>query len=431
MAFDPNTAVLDTPAQNKERALTFDPSTAVLDEAPSSNKPFLPKRQATEEVISQRPDSVSMLKESMKPPSNLSDLLSLFTMNPVQRMVSMAPAAATALTIPFQRGEATVAAPALEMQAGNFNLSDLARAAGQGLSGQRPAQLGDLIRTTGFGGKLNEPLSSLTGLLAQSGLVGGAMKAGQKVAPIMQKTVSDITNKISQIPNFPKQSISRIRDYAGNKVLAIRSGAKQYWGQEINAYGKTIDSMASNPSNMQGGPLMESMTKTMVDRNLYDPINEKWVRPLNKVDAQFVRSYSALGRRVQSGEKLTLGEIIKEYQNIKNSAPIDSPLGRDARNMANSLINSIKDQIDIPAFKQANARYTEFRNNFDQIDKMIDVWGNPFQTGRAEKFLTRRLGETAESRKTAQAITQKTGQTLKWAKALSALQRLPGVKWIR
>ena len=38
MAFDPSTAVLDTPAQNEERALTFDPSTAVLDESPQEKR---------------------------------------------------------------------------------------------------------------------------------------------------------------------------------------------------------------------------------------------------------------------------------------------------------------------------------------------------------------------------------------------------------
>lgn len=403
-------------------------------EAPSTNKPFLPKRQQVQEEIARRPGSIRTVVSSM-PKMNLATLLDLVTKGPMGAMTSFAPPAFAAAAVPFQRVESAVAAPALEAQSGNLNFMDLLRASGRGLIGKDQAQLGDVIRTTGFGGKANEVLAGTTGLLGAGalgvGMAKGASALAPKVAPIATKAVADLTNKISKMPNFPKQAIGRIRDYAGNKTLAIRSGAKQYWGREIKAYGQAIDDMASNPLDMQGGPLMEGMTKTMVERRLYDPVNEKWVRPLNQVDAQLVKSYSVLGRKVQSGKKLTLGEIVREYQNIKNSASIGTPLGRDARNTANSLINAIKDQIDIPTFKQANARYAEFRNNFDQIDKVVDVWGNPLQTGRAEKFLTRRLGETAETRKTAQAITQKTGQTLKWAKVLSSLQRLPGMKWIR
>jgi hypothetical protein len=151
-----------------------------------SNQPFLPKRQSVEEAISRRPDSVEMLKERIKPPSNLSELLNFLTMNPIQRTISAAQTGATALAVPFQRGEAAVAAPALEAQAGNFNLFDLARAAGQGLTGQRPAQLGDLIRTTGFGGRLNEPLAAISGLGGMSALTGGAIRAGQKMAPVVK-----------------------------------------------------------------------------------------------------------------------------------------------------------------------------------------------------------------------------------------------------
>jgi len=247
---------------------------------------------------------------------------------------------------------------------------------------------------------------------------------------VISRGIQNIINQLENIPNFSKQSISHVRDYAGNKVLAIRGAAKQYWKQEVNAYGEAIDELAGNKTAITGEPLMEKMTQEMINRGLYDPINDKWVTPLNKVDSQFLKSYTQLARQFTQTGKLNIGDVVKEYQNIKNSAPIGSSLGREAYNSAYSLINTIKDQIDIDIFKTANARYTDFRNNFDQIDRLVNVWGEPLRTGTAEKFLTHRLGETAEARRTAQMITKKTGQTLRWAKALSALRRFPGMKWI-
>ena len=43
----------------------------------------------------------------------------------------------------------------------------------------------------------------------------------------------------------------------------------------------------------------------------------------------------------------------------------------------------------------------------------MDVWGSPTKTARGENFLTKGINKTAEARKTAQIIEQKTGQSLK------------------
>ena len=235
----------------------------------------------------------------------------------------------------------------------------------------------------------------------------------------------------SKRAEFKKIGISKIRDYAGNKVTKIRKGAKDYWKKEVNAYGKSIEQLTTDEQPVDLNPLMERMTKLMIERNLYDPVNEKWLTPVNKVDGQLYKSYEALSRLFVKQGNAPAGEIIKEWRNIRDSASIDTPLGREAKFLANNMLDSISPQIKSDVFKNANIRYTKFRNNFDLIDKRINVWGRPLETGKGEKFLVGgELGRTKEARETARLIERELGQKLTRAKIESAIRRFPFLKWI-
>jgi len=410
----------------------------VVWDKPILKESTLPNKEIVESRIASRENPYETLKEELTYIPNLKE-------HPIKGMVDLALKPYVTLpkiaAIPVKGAEAALANYGMAIQRGEPDTNIRTQEFMKGLTGEKIGEFGDIIRTTGFGGKLNEPLAVGTGLLTSYGLYNLASKGS--IAPALkgknpiqiqrqaQKELSDTFNFIKNIPEFSKQAISKIRDYAGNKVDAIRQGSKTYWRQEVDAYGKSIESLSQHKQDIKLSPLMENMTKQMIDRGLYDPINEKWVTPLNKVDAQFVKSYTSLARNFTKTGKANISDIIREYQNIKNAVPLDSSRIRDARTLANSLIHSIGDQININTFKEANTRYATFRNNFDQIDRMVGVWENPLKTGSAEKFLTRRLGETREARKTAQIITEKTGQTLKGAKVLSAIQRVPGVKWLK
>lgn len=288
---------------------------------------------------------------------------------------------------------------------------------------------------TGLAGDIESmaeaPVSWAGGALAKPiGMAGKAIagtKAGQTIGGALNTPIQQVPGKVGKaVSDIPK----RILDYAGNKVSATRSGMKDYWKREVEAYGKTIESLGDNVNQVEATPLIENFTQKMVERKLYDPLSEKWVKPLNKVDTQLLKSYSSLAREWQNTGKLKVGNIVKEYQAIKNSAPVESSFGREARNLANEMIQSIKDQINIPIFKKANERYAHFRTNFDAIDGKIDVWGNALKTGRGERFLTSELLKTKESRTIANKITEVTGQKLKGARTLSAVKLFPGAKAI-
>lgn len=252
-------------------------------------------------------------------------------------------------------------------------------------------------------------------------------KGGKDIADKASKTV---IKSVKNLPDNVNSIVAPIRDYTGNKVGAIREGAKKYWKDEVKAYGDSIDSLANNATDVPSSDLMQKLTKTMVDRKLYDPLQKQWVQPLNSVDSQLVKSYKTLAREIDNKGNINTSKVIKEYQNIRDSVPIDSTIGREARIVAKDVIEGIKNHIKVDDFKKANDRYRDFRNNFDAIDKKIDVWGNPLETGKGERFLTNGLSSSKESRLIGKAIEKKTGQSLKGAKTLSTIRNLPVAKWI-
>lgn len=259
--------------------------------------------------------------------------------------------------------------------------------------------------------------------------LGPAVETGLLTLPLTAKPALKLAGKITKPAlKLPMKAISKVRDYAGNKIEAIRPAMKSVYKKEMNAYGEAISSMAKNPKDIDAFPLLEKTTQKMVERNLYDPLNSKWVKPLNRVDSQFVKSYETIFRKYKSNKKVAIGDVVSEYQKIRDSAPIDTSMGRDARKLASDFIHNLGDQIDDDVFKAANSRYAKFKNEFDAIDKSIDIWGSNIETGKGEKFLTRGIGETRESRRIGQTITKRTGQTLKGAKLLSTLKNLPIIR---
>lgn len=376
--------------------------------------PFLPNRSRVQEDLRTRPDSVKILEEEM---ANKYNPLK----NPIKAGLQPIVSGLKLAAIPFQRVESAVANPALEIQAGN--LRSIPSEIFAGLSGRKTGQLGDIIRTTGvgedvklpkmLGGNVNEMLSGTTGLLASVPLAAGTTKL-----------LSGAIKTISKIPVKTSGAISKVRDYSGNKVGVIKERAKVFWRNNVDDYGKAIESLGGNKQQIDGAPLMEKITQMMVERNLYDNNTGKWLTPLNQVDRQLVKSYETLFREWNKTGKLPVDQVVREWRIIKNSGDIAKPIGRVARSTANDIFKSISDQIDTDIIKKANVKYADFRNKFDLLDKQFDIWGNPLETAKGERFLMKNLGSSKEARTTARLIGKELKVPVKAAKVSSAVNRL-------
>lgn len=158
--------------------------------------PFLPHAKKIESQAYSRPDSIKTLQNeiSYTPKNNREAIL-----KPAVTLGKMA-------AIPFQRTEAAVANAGLEVQKGEHNPGKILSSAWEGISGKKQGQLGDLVRTTGFGenipmlgfGNVNEGLSAVTGLAGSAGVASGAematkglAKGASKLAPRLAESAEN------------------------------------------------------------------------------------------------------------------------------------------------------------------------------------------------------------------------------------------------
>lgn len=168
---DADIAKFDSQQAPQASKTLSDADIAAFDKQGKSNPAFLPNENKVQSEEFQRPDSVSSMEKNYS------------TGHPILGTLS-------ALSIPFQRAESTVANTALEAQKGNTNIHDYLSAAGRGLSGDQQGELGDLIRTTGFGGPANEAIARVTGLLGAMPIWNGVGGAASKVVGGVAKTVN-------------------------------------------------------------------------------------------------------------------------------------------------------------------------------------------------------------------------------------------------
>lgn len=364
------------------------PEGFVLDSEPSNSsrtsQPFLPQRQSVEEAISRRPDAVEILKERIKPPSNLSDLLNFLTMNPIQRTISAAQTGATALAVPFQRGEAAVAAPALEAQAGNFNLSDLARAAGQGLIGQRPAQLGDLIRTTGFGGRLNEPIAGVTGLLGAGALGAGMTKGASALAPKVAPLATKAGQAVGKVAGAPIRFVKNIaRRSAANYITDdVAPQAHAIYKDSVNKFTPQIQQFARRELKVPETAI-KTISKNSVDDvmataekygNSTDPIYQK-------LDQGFVNKENFADKVYQAAM-----DSAPEGRNI-NIRPAIEESGRRLKSLGLITENGNLTQLGRSEISRDTVygKLLDFYKSADAISGVKNLQGKPLTQGQMIK----------------------------------------------
>ncbi len=208
--------------------------TTTKEQPKSQNQSFLPNANRVENLISQRQDPwKSLIDELNYNPNPLQ--------HPIDSLMKIPTTALKLLGVPWGRGESALASAGLAAQKGEGGniLTEMLK----GASGKRQAQLGDIVRTTGFGGGANELISSLTGMGAMAGvgefLTTGKMgllgkgktfrqvgsEAGQELGA-MGNAIKGLAKKGIQVSQNAIETIKNIPDklFRGglNKVEALR-----------------------------------------------------------------------------------------------------------------------------------------------------------------------------------------------------------------
>lgn len=394
--------------------------------------PFLPGRAKVQEQIAQRPSALQTLGKELATQWNPAE-------HPVKFLLKPAVTALKVANVPFQALESAVANPALELQAGKPERIPLE--AIKGLLGMKSGQLGDIIRTTGFGSKVNVPTGISKGLTPITATANELLAAGAgglaalPLANMAGKALVKSAQGVANIPTNVGRKVSGIRDYPANKVNAIRKGFwNNYAPKEYKAYADGVENLGNvNAGSIQGDLAIQNLEKRLLDKGLMatDGTLQKGFTP---ADNKLIKAYQNISKKwaeSKTGE-LPVKDVIDEWKIIRGKYT-GKPNPTQVRDIqaANDFFDSISDQINIKEFSKVKARYREFKNNQQLIHEAIDLYAPEMKTARGERFLTKGgLSETTQGRKTAGLITKKSGQTLKGAKALTKVGQLNPLRLI-
>lgn len=389
---------------------------------PNSADKILPNKEKVQQDISERKNPIDSLREEVNTP---------YSGNLLQRAIKAGITGLKTIGTAWTLGEAAIANPAMEMQKGNFNPNDLGTEFIKGATGQKVGELGDLIRTTGVGGEANEPLSKIIGLFGSLGIADIATKG--KLVSEVNKTKS-VT--IKPLKDITTRTISKTRDYAANKVNAIRGAFwDEYAPKEWEKYGQAIENLAKEGSGeIDGVSFVLNLEKKLAERGLISPEGDI-LKAFNTADTKLLKSYEAVKAKLKLNPKATLTtrELVDEYKNLRGQfAKKPTALQRNNIQAANDFFNSAADQINSESFAKAKIDYRSFKENQQMIDEAIGLYEPSMKTAKGEKWLMEGgTGFTTQGRKTAKMITEKTGQTLKGSKLKTGLLRVNPLQYIK
>lgn len=131
-------------------------------ESVSGIDPFLPNKERVEELITKRDNPIDALRQEFSIPLSGRSL---------EQTAQIGARGIQTIGAGLQLAEGGVANVGLALQEGTFNPKTLLHEFIGGVTGEKPGELGDLIRTTGFAGPANEALANIVGF---SGLVGSS-----------------------------------------------------------------------------------------------------------------------------------------------------------------------------------------------------------------------------------------------------------------
>lgn len=279
---------------------------------------------------------------------------------------------------------------------------------------------------------------------AASGAISGALVSPKDGSDIKARTGQAIGGGIvggvipaagAAIKGIPKV-IKNVRDYPANKVNSIRESFwNNYAPKEWKAYGKAIENLSKEGDGaVDGSKFIQNLEKNLFDRGILNS-EGKIQKAFTPADSKLIRSYEKFYKKFAESKdgRISTRDIVDEYKNIKGSHVIKKSLSkRNDIQAANDFFNSASDQIDNKLFNTAKLRYRNFKENQQLIDESIDLYSPNMKTSKGEKFLTEGgMSSTAQGRKTAQMITDKTKVGLKGAKVITNINKVNPLNWIK
>ena len=354
------------------------PEGFVLDEPITEKKPktsFLPRLAQVEEKIAARRNPFQALLEegrkSVDPQKYgwLSTLLQPFVFG------------LKALDIPRRTIESPTASAGLAMQRGELFTPQAMQEVGRGIIGTREAELGDIVRTTGFGGVLNEPLSATTGMLALAGLM-----RPKKTIESAKRLAKEPITMAKEAVGEDKGGVQAVRQKVFRKGLdtketrfaeKVRTSVYDAKHDAVEKFGQDIDNLAkANPN------------REVSLRNTVDRLKTEW----NDLTPEAQRVFSKVPKfkEMLTNPDLANNISLRDTQEIINyfNTKVPKTIKYQHLDILDTLDDIRTAQLDaFPEMEQARASYAQVKQNFDIIKNKVKVgqtlknvaknWGDP------------------------------------------------------
>lgn len=377
---------------------------------PSVREAVLPKLRETEEKIVSRRDPVEVLQEELQTPF-------AGIQHPLATLMKPAVTALKTVAVPIGRLEAALAGGGLAAQRGEFSqiLPDML----QGVTGQKQAQLGDIVRTTGMGGGLNEPLAALTGFGGMAGVMniatsGRLSKAAtlknDKVAGNVINSLIKPSHKEFMFGKNPGQAVAK----EGLMATSLEGLAGKVSGR-IDEIKKVISVIRSTTENINKSVNLSNIRQPLV--NLL-----KQLKRTPKTNAQEIAgvgdAIDDITNLITEIDKVGLNRVsVSQAYQIKDAISKmqkwnrESSLGTYLNKGLKQTYNKIDDAIDIviPELKELNSRMSNLisagqaiahrveilskQEGFPTLMKLLDLPFMAFKTVGAKTLLGRLLAK--------------------------------------
>lgn len=214
-------------------------------------------------------------------------------------------------------------------------------------------------------------------------------------------------------------------NYAGQKATKIKQSYRNWAQKNYNAWDEGIANLPKE--QIQAGDGMQNFTKKLIDRKLLNPDGS--TNPaLTTADSKLLKAYESLYRKWANSKSgiLNSNDIIDEYMKVKGKfAKTMTQTKIEDRQAAEDIIDAFKDQFKSGSFNKIKANYAVFKNKEEILEKYFQVKSkNPYLTGRAERTITQRLGESQEIKQAQKLAKSELGQTLKGGRVISEIYRI-------